>query len=77
MPTPRVCVQVDARAALAAKQALEPFRYEAPKLADHDIEVSITHCGICHSDIHLIDNDWGVSKYPLVPGHEIIGMVAA
>lgn len=40
-----------------------------------EVLVKISHCGICHSDIHLIDNDWQVSQYPLVPGHEIIGTV--
>ncbi len=35
----------------------------------------MTHCGICHSDVHLIDNDWGISKFPLVPGHEVVGEV--
>lgn len=44
-------------------------------LEPYSIDVQITHCGICHSDIHLIDNDWGNSVYPLVPGHEIIGIV--
>jgi len=42
-----------------------------------EIEISITHCGVCHSDLHLIDNDWSVSAYPLVPGHEIVGHVSA
>lgn len=60
-------------AAKAAKSTLEPFSYQPAKLGAHDITVEISHCGICHSDIHLINNDWGVSKYPLVPGHEIIG----
>jgi len=42
-----------------------------------EVEIGITHCGVCHSDIHLISNDWGVSQYPFIPGHEIIGTVAA
>ncbi len=40
-----------------------------------DVEIAISHCGLCYSDIHLIDNDWGVSEYPFVPGHEIVGTV--
>jgi uncharacterized zinc-type alcohol dehydrogenase-like protein len=44
-------------------------------LGPFDVEIAITHCGLCHSDIHLIDNDWGISHYPLVPGHEIVGTV--
>jgi len=58
-------------------KALEPFSYEAKELGAKDIEIAITHCGVCHSDVHLIDNDWGISSYPLVPGHEIVGTVAA
>jgi len=54
---------------------LVPFDYEPKPLGPHDIRVKITHCGICHSDIHLIDDDWLLSKYPLVPGHEIVGIV--
>lgn len=63
-------------AASAAKATLAPLNYAPAALGPHDIEVRITHCGICHSDVHLIDNDWGISTYPLVPGHEIIGTVA-
>ena len=57
------------------KGRLEKFEYEPKPLAPFDIEIKITHCGICHSDIHLIDNDWQLSEYPLVPGHEIVGTV--
>src|SRR5437870_5130002 len=54
---------------------LERFDYEPRPLTEFDLEVAITHCGICHSDLHLIQNDWGISTYPLVPGHEIVGRV--
>jgi alcohol/geraniol dehydrogenase (NADP+) len=64
-------------AALAAKQALVPYPYEPRGLQPQDVEVEISHCGICHSDLHLIDNDWSSSVYPLVPGHEIVGTVSA
>jgi uncharacterized zinc-type alcohol dehydrogenase-like protein len=46
-------------------------------LGPHDVEIGISHCAICHSDLHLISNDWGISQYPFIPGHEIIGQVAA
>ena len=62
-------------AALKEKSPLEIFNYEPQVLGPHDVEISITHCGICHSDIHLIDNDWKTNIYPLVPGHEIIGII--
>ena len=68
---------VSAFAALAAKEPLVPYSYEPAPLAPRDVEISISHCGICHSDLHMIDNDWSRSTYPLVPGHEIVGTVAA
>jgi alcohol/geraniol dehydrogenase (NADP+) len=64
-------------AALAAKQPLVPYPYEPHPLRAQDVEIEISHCGVCHSDLHLIDNDWSSSVYPLVPGHEIVGTVAA
>jgi uncharacterized zinc-type alcohol dehydrogenase-like protein len=68
---------VSAFAALAAKDPLVPYSYEPQALGLHDVEIQISHCGICHSDLHLIDNDWSSSTYPLVPGHEIVGTIAA
>lgn len=66
-------------AAYAAQRAgapLAPFDYAPAALGQHEVEIQISHCGICHSDLHLIDNDWMTSEYPLVPGHEIVGTVA-
>ena len=68
---------INAYAAMAVGKSLEPFQYEPKKLGPLDIEVAITHCGICHSDLHLIDDDWQMSGYPLVPGHEIVGTITA
>ena len=70
-------MRVKAYAAKGPKQALEPFEYEAGPLGPHKVDVRVSHCGICHSDVAMIDNDWGLSAYPLVPGHEVIGTVAA
>jgi uncharacterized zinc-type alcohol dehydrogenase-like protein len=70
-------VTFSAFAAPAAKQPLVPFDYEPRPLQPQDVEIEISHCGICHSDLHLIDNDWSSSVYPLVPGHEIVGTVVA
>jgi uncharacterized zinc-type alcohol dehydrogenase-like protein len=70
-------MSVSAYAAKEAKAQLESFAYEADTLEADQVEVGITHCGICYSDIHLIDDDWGMSAYPLVPGHEIVGVVKA
>lgn len=62
---------------MESAKALQPFEYEPKELGAKDIEIAITHCGVCHTDVHLIDNDWGISSYPLVPGHEIVGTVSA
>ena len=66
-----------AYAAHAKRGPLVPFVYDPPPLGPHDVEIRITHCGICHSDVHLVDGDWGAGTYPMVPGHEIVGTVAA
>ncbi len=62
-------------AAHAAGAQLLTYKYQVGELGPHEVEVRISHCGVCHSDIHLIDNDWGMSKYPFIPGHEIVGTV--
>ena len=63
----------------AKKQAanLEQMIIERRDLQPDDVHIKITYCGVCHSDIHTVQNDWGNSKYPVVPGHEIIGRVEA
>src|ERR1700743_2827462 len=61
--------------ALKAKDSLTPFSYQVPELNPFEVLIKITHCGLCHSDIHLIDDDWKRSQYPLIPGHEIVGTV--
>lgn len=68
---------IHCQAAPAAGRPLEPFSYTPEPLGPFDAELDISHCGVCHSDAHLVDNDWGVSTYPLVPGHEIVGTVKA
>jgi alcohol/geraniol dehydrogenase (NADP+) len=67
---------IHAYAAARAGAPLAPFQFAAQDLAPNEIEVAVSHCGVCHSDLHLIDNDWDVSSYPLVPGHEIIGVIS-
>jgi len=69
--------QFQGLAAHAAGAELLPFRYDPGELGIDEVEIGITHCGICHSDLHLISNDWGMSTYPFIPGHEIIGSVTA
>ncbi|MEM9590930.1 MAG: NAD(P)-dependent alcohol dehydrogenase [Pseudomonadota bacterium] len=68
---------VQAWAALAAGQPLERFEYDPGPLGPEEVEVTVETCGICHSDLSVVRNDWGISSYPVVPGHEVIGRVAA
>ncbi|MES2121572.1 MAG: NAD(P)-dependent alcohol dehydrogenase [Chlamydiota bacterium] len=68
-------MNIQAFAATAPKNLLEAFSYPEPDLAPTEVLIEVTHCGLCHSDIHLIDNDWKRSIYPLVPGHEVIGKI--
>jgi uncharacterized zinc-type alcohol dehydrogenase-like protein len=62
-------------AALQAGADLERFEFERREVGAHDIAIDILFCGICHSDLHQVNNDWGMSLYPMVPGHEIIGRI--
>lgn len=55
---------------------LEPFSFQRRDPGDHDVLVDIRYCGICHTDIHQVSDGWGGSKYPMVPGHEIAGVVS-
>ena len=66
---------VNGYGAQKANSKLLPQSYEIKKIAPKEVVVEISHCGICYSDIHLIDNDWGISNYPFIPGHEIVGCV--
>lgn len=64
-------------AAQAASDKLTPFTFERREPNADDVVIAIKHCGVCHSDIHMVDNGWGQSLYPIVPGHEITGVVTA
>ncbi|NND39760.1 MAG: NAD(P)-dependent alcohol dehydrogenase [Pseudomonadales bacterium] len=68
---------INALAILEPGGKLEPFRYDPGELSTHDVEIAVSHCGICHSDLSMIDNEWGRSQYPLVPGHEVVGTISA
>jgi uncharacterized zinc-type alcohol dehydrogenase-like protein len=68
---------INSYAAQSQGARLTPHTFDPGRLGNNEVEVAVTHCGICHSDVHLIDNDWGMSAFPLVPGHEIVGTVTA
>ena len=61
----------------SAGAAAVPLTIERRALRPEDVAIQISHCGICHSDLHMARNDWGMSQYPMVPGHEIVGTVTA
>jgi uncharacterized zinc-type alcohol dehydrogenase-like protein len=67
--------EIHGLAAHAAGAHLLAYKYDPGELGRHEVEIKISHCGVCHSDVHLVDNDWGNSKYPFIPGHEIVGTV--
>lgn len=66
-----------AYAAKSAKGPLEKFSYDPGEIGDEEVEIKVSHCGICHSDLSMLDDEWGMTKFPLVPGHEVIGTVTA
>jgi uncharacterized zinc-type alcohol dehydrogenase-like protein len=69
-------MKTHAYAARRPRARLEPFDYEPGPLGADEVEIAVSHCGICHSDVHLVDGDWG-DFFPVVPGHEIVGTVVA
>jgi len=63
-------------AAFDAKNPLRPFGFNRREPGEHDVLIDILYCGVCHSDIHQVRNEWNNANYPMVPGHEIVGRVA-
>ena len=66
---------VKALAAQIAKGDLKEFEYELPDLSESQVDIRVAYCGVCHSDLSMLNNDWLISQYPFVPGHEIVGTV--
>jgi len=56
--------------------SLKPVSFDRAAVRAGEIEINITHCGVCHSDLHQARDDWGNTVYPCVPGHEIVGTVS-
>ena len=68
---------VNAYAASEPGARLEPFTYELGDLPSEEVDIKVTYCGICHSDLSMINNEWGMTQYPFVAGHEIVGEIVA
>ena len=66
---------IKAYAAFEPQGELKAFEYEPGDLGSNDVELDVLYSGLCHSDIHVIDNDWGATEYPVVPGHEVVGKI--
>ncbi|CCG88751.1 NAD(P)-dependent alcohol dehydrogenase [Erwinia piriflorinigrans] len=66
-----------AYAAKDAKSPLAPFNYQPRELREHDVQIEVLYCGVCHSDLHQARNEWHNTVFPVVPGHEIVGRVTA
>ncbi len=69
--------QIRSYAAQSPQAPLEPFMIDRRDPGPHDVVIEIAYCGICHSDLHQVRDEWGRSHYPMVPGHEIVGQVAS
>lgn len=68
---------IKAYAATSKGGKLQAFEYDPGPLADEQVEIGVEYCGLCHSDLSMIDDEWGMTVYPLVPGHEVVGRVVA
>lgn len=68
---------IKAYAAKEAGGALEPFEYEAGPIGLDQVDIAVEHCGICHSDLSMLNDEWGLTAFPFVPGHEVIGTITA
>lgn len=67
---------IKAYAAFEAGGELKPYEYDPGALGHDEVEIEVDYCGICHSDLSMLDNEWGLSTYPLVPGHEVVGTIS-
>lgn len=70
-------MKVNAYAAQKPSGKLEPFTYELPEIENEHVDIKVHYSGLCHSDISMLDNEWGMTSYPIVPGHEIVGEITA
>jgi alcohol/geraniol dehydrogenase (NADP+) len=68
---------INAYAATEAGGELKPFTYDPGPLGRDKVELDVEFCGICHSDLSMLNNDWGITTYPFVPGHEVVGTINA
>ena len=68
-------MKVNAYAANEPNGKLEKFNYELGEIGSEEVDIKVSYCGFCHSDLSMINNEWGMTQYPIVAGHEIVGEV--
>ncbi len=68
---------VQAYAATEVDGEFQPFEYELGALGPNDVDIEVLSCGICHSDLSMLENAWGMTSFPFVPGHEVIGKISS
>ena len=69
--------KIKSYAAMEAGGKFHEFEFEAGELGNEQIEISVDHCGICHSDLSMRNNEWMMTEYPFVGGHEAVGKITA
>ncbi len=65
--------QVKAYVVISANGRIEPFNYELPEIGPERLDIKVEYCGLCHSDLSMLNNEWNATQYPFVPGHEVVG----
>lgn len=70
-------MSIRAYAAAAVREPLSLVEYDPGELGPDEVEIDVAYCGLCHSDVSMWGNDWTISHYPFVPGHEVVGTVSA
>ena len=68
---------IHAYAAQAQGEKLKPFEFDPGPLRGEQVEIAVDYCGVCHSDLSMYENEWGMTAYPFVPGHEVVGRIIA
>jgi len=69
--------KIKSYAASEPKAKFEPFEFEAGELGKEEVEIKVAYCGVCHSDLSMLDNEWAMTEYPFVGGHEAVGEITA
>src|SRR5688572_5353868 len=72
-----IAKEIKAFGTIAADISLEQLRINRREPTAHDVEIEILYCGVCHSDLHTVRNEWHNTIYPCVPGHEIVGKIVS